>query len=171
MATAPHQPSVGPEREAREAGGGGQTSLREGWEPPRGAGGGEGGDFTGGKFRNCGRGISTGREELTQPGGAEAVIRAGSRGPAPLEPGTEGLDASRLNPRQPRPQATGRRRQAPPRAGGWSSPSGSGQRACPWPRKSEKKPAQPTAPPPSLRPLESVNKHQKNCTIQGSSRQ
>ena len=33
-----------------------------------------------GRFRNCGRGISTGREELTQPGGVQAVIRTGSSG-------------------------------------------------------------------------------------------
>ena len=40
-------------------------------------------DFMGGRFRNRRRGISTGREELTQPGSAEAVIRAGSRESAP----------------------------------------------------------------------------------------
>lgn len=39
-----------------------------------------------GRFRNCGRGISTGTEELTQPGGEEAVVRTGSSGGSTPEP-------------------------------------------------------------------------------------
>lgn len=39
-----------------------------------------------GRFRNCGRGISTGTEELTQPGGEEAVIRTVSSGGSTPEP-------------------------------------------------------------------------------------
>ena len=55
--------------------------MRDGNEPEEQA---EGwGDFMGGRFRNCRREISMGGDELTQPGGAEAVIRAGSRESAP----------------------------------------------------------------------------------------
>lgn len=107
-------------------------------------------DFMGGRFRNRRRGISTGREELTQPGSAEAVIRAGSRESAP-----QSVKSKTDDPTQ-EPQVTlGTTGSA--QSWGWREPEwGWAERACPRPRKSEKKPGtthnRPTPPPP----LESV---------------
>lgn len=120
--------------------------MRDGNDPEEQA---EGrGDFTGGRFRNCGRGISTGREELTQPGGAEAVIRAGSRGVSTLEPE---LKDWTIQTQSTAAQASGHTG-APPASAqswGWSSPSGSGQRGpARGPGSQRRNQAQPTAPPP-----------------------
>lgn len=136
--------------------------MRDGNDPEEQA---EGrGDFTGGRFRNCGRGISTGREELTQPGGAEAVIRAGSRGVSTLEPE---LKDWTIQTQSTAAQASGHTG-APPASAqswGWRQPEWVwAERACPWPRKSEKKPGTTHSPPTLPPPLESVNEHQKNCT-------
>lgn len=130
--------------------------MRDGNDPEEQA---EGrGDFTGGRFRNCGHGISTGREELTQPGGAEAVIRAGSRGVSTLEPELKDWTTQSMAA-----QASGHTG-APPASAqswGWRQPEWVwAERACPWLRKSEKKPGTTHSPPTPLPPLESVNKRQ-----------
>lgn len=136
-------------------------TLREGWERPRGAGGGEG-DFTGGRFRNCGRDLN-GREELTawRRGGCD---QGWIQGVSTLEPE---LKDWTIQTQSTAAQASGHTG-APASAQSWglSSPVGLGaERACPvGPGSQRRNQAQPTAPTPAALTGECEQTPEKNCT-------